>query len=102
MARSLTVIGMPLFEHEAIENASVIGVADPDIPGSERVKAYIVLKPGIKESEELVAELKEFCRVSVSPYKVPKFFEFRKELPETLVGKVKRADLREQEAKKSE
>jgi long-chain acyl-CoA synthetase len=91
-----------LFEHDAIENASVIGVPDPKLPGSEKVKAYIVLKPGIKESEELVSEIREFCRQSVSPYKVPKFIEFRKELPETLVGKVKRADLREQEAKRTE
>ena len=91
-----------LFEHEAIENASVIGVPDPKLPGSEKVKAYIVLKTGIKESEELISEIRDFCRQSVSPYKVPKFIEFRKELPETLVGKVKRADLREQEARKTE
>jgi long-chain acyl-CoA synthetase len=37
-----------LFEHEAIDNASVIGVPNPSLPGSEKEKAYIVLKPGIK------------------------------------------------------
>jgi long-chain acyl-CoA synthetase len=89
-----------LFEHEAIENAAVIGIPDPEIPGSEKVKAYIVLKDGYKESEEIEAELKEFARQNVSPYKVPKFIEFRKELPETLVGKVLRKDLKDIEARR--
>ena len=89
-----------LFEHEAIENAAIIGVPNPDIPGSEKVKAYIVLKDGYKESEEMKAEIKEFCRQHVAPYKVPKLIEFRKELPETLVGKVLRKDLKEIEARR--
>ena len=89
-----------LFEHEAVENAAVIGVPNPDIPGSERVKAYIVLKDGYQESEETEAEIKEFCREAVAPYKVPKFIEFRKELPETLVGKVLRKDLKDIEARR--
>ena len=89
-----------LFEHEAVENAAVIGVPNPDIPGSEKVKAYIVLKDGYQESEEVEAEIKEFCRQTVAPYKVPKFIEFRKELPETLVGKVLRKDLKEIEARR--
>ena len=89
-----------LFEHEAIENAAVIGIPDPNIPGSEKVKAYIVLKDEYKESEELEAEIKEFLRQNVAPYKVPKFIEYRKELPETLVGKVLRKDLKDIEARK--
>ncbi len=89
-----------LFEHEAVENAAIIGIPDPDIPGNEKVKAYIVLKDGYHESEEMENELKEFLRQNVAPYKVPKFIEFRKELPETLVGKVLRKDLKEIEAKR--
>ncbi len=91
-----------LFEHEAVENAAVIGLPDSTNPGSEIVKAYIVVKDGYKESDELLAEIREFCRQNVSPYKVPKAIEFRKELPETLVGKVLRRELVEQEEKKSE
>ncbi|MFX1369648.1 MAG: long-chain fatty acid--CoA ligase, partial [Promethearchaeota archaeon] len=91
-----------LFEHEAIENAAVIGLPDPMTPGSEIVKAYIMLKDGYKESEDLIAEIKEFVRGSVSPYKVPKSIEVRKELPETLVGKVLRKDLKEQEQRRAE
>jgi len=91
-----------LFEHESVENAAVIGLPDPGNPGSEIVKAYVVLKDGYKESEELVNEIREFCRQNVSPYKVPKAIEVRKELPETLVGKVLRRELQEQEEKKAE
>ncbi len=89
-----------LFEHEAVENASIIGIPDPELPGSEHVKAYIVLKDGYKETEEIQNEIKEFLRKNVAPYKVPKYIEFRKELPETLVGKVLRKDLKEIEAKR--
>ena len=89
-----------LFENEAVENAAVIGIPDPNIPGSEKVKAYIVLKDGYQESDEMIAEIKEFCRTNVAPYKVPKMVEFRKELPETLVGKVLRKDLKDIEARK--
>ncbi|MFX1302627.1 MAG: long-chain fatty acid--CoA ligase [Promethearchaeota archaeon] len=89
-----------LFEHEAIENASVIGVPDPDLRGSEKVKAYVVLKDGYRETDEIKGEIKEFLRQNLAPYKMPKFIEFRKELPETLVGKVLRKDLKDMEARK--
>jgi long-chain acyl-CoA synthetase len=91
-----------LFEHEAVENAAVIGLPNPKIPGSDLVKAYVVLKDGYKASDELSGEIREFCRQSVSPYKVPKSIEFRKELPETLVGKVLRRTLKEQEEMRAE
>ncbi len=89
-----------LFEHEAVENASIIGIPNPKLPGSERVKAYIVLKDGYKETDEIKNEIKEFLRKNVAPYKVPRDIEFRKELPETLVGKVLRKDLKEIEARR--
>ncbi len=89
-----------LFEHDAVENVAVIGIPNPEIPGSEHVKAYIVLKDDYNESDEMTNELREFCRKNVAPYKVPKQIEYRKELPETLVGKVLRKDLKEIEAKR--
>ena len=89
-----------LFEHEAIENVAVIGIPNPDLPGSEKVKAYVVLKSGYRESDEMKAEIKAFSRENLAPYKAPKFIEFRKELPETLVGKVQRKDLKDIEAKR--
>jgi long-chain acyl-CoA synthetase len=89
-----------LFEHEAVENAAIIGIPDPNIPGSEKVKAYIVIKDGYRETDEIKIEIKEFLRKTLAPYKVPKFIEFRKELPESLVGKVLRKDLKDIEAKR--
>jgi long-chain acyl-CoA synthetase len=89
-----------LFEHDAVENAAIIGLPDADTPGSEKVKAYIVLKDGYRETEEMKNDLKEFLRQNVARYKIPKFIEFRKELPETLVGKVLRKDLKDIEARK--
>jgi long-chain acyl-CoA synthetase len=89
-----------LFEHEAVENVAIIGLPDPNTPGSEIVKAFIVLKDGFRETDEIKNEIKEFLRKNVAPYKVPKFIDFRKELPETLVGKVLRKDLKDIEARK--
>lgn len=89
-----------LFEHEAIENAAIIGIPNRELPGSELVKGYIVLKNQYRESEEIKAEIKQFARDNLAPYKVPKSLEFRKELPETLVGKVQRKDLKDIEKRK--
>lgn len=86
-----------LYEHESIQEAVIIGVPDPY--RGETVKAYIVLKEGHEVSEE---ELNKFCRKHLSSYKVPRFYEFRDELPKTMVGKVLRRALLEEEKKKSE
>ncbi|TXT64097.1 MAG: Long-chain-fatty-acid--CoA ligase [Promethearchaeota archaeon] len=89
-----------LFEHEAIENVAIIGIPNPNLQGSELVKAYVVLKGDFRESEELKAEIRAFAKENLAPYKAPKFIEFSKELPETLVGKVQRKDLKDIEAKR--
>ncbi|MFX0021773.1 MAG: long-chain fatty acid--CoA ligase [Candidatus Hermodarchaeota archaeon] len=89
-----------LFEYEAVENAAVIGIPDPEVAGNEKVKAYIVLKDGYRETDETKNEIKEFLRQNLAPYKIPKLIEFRKELPETLVGKVVRKDLKDIEARR--
>lgn len=89
-----------LFEHPAVAMAAAVGVPDPQVPGNERVKAFIVLKPGYEESEKLKEDIREHCRKKLAPYKVPKFIEFKKELPMTLVGKVLKRQIREEEKKK--
>ena len=59
------------------------------------LKAYVVPRPG----ETLTtAELTAHCRARLANYKVPKFFEFREELPKSLIGKVLRRILRDEEA----
>ncbi len=84
-----------LFEHPAIQEAVVVGI--PDAYRGETVKAYIVLKDGVNATAE---ELNEFCRENLAAYKVPKTYEFRIELPKTLVGKVLRRALVEEEKAK--
>jgi len=81
-----------LFEHSKVLEAAAIGI---EVEGKgERVKAFVVLKQGESATEE---ELIAFCRENLAPYKVPKFIEFRDDLPKTLVGKVLRRKLQEQE-----
>jgi long-chain acyl-CoA synthetase len=47
-------------------------------------------------------EVKEYCKANLAAYKVPKLYEFRAELPKTMIGKVLRRTLREEEEKKSQ
>jgi len=84
-----------LYEHEKIKEVVVAGIPDPY--RGETVKAYVVLKDGIQATEE---ELNEFARKHLAPYKVPKIYEFRSELPKTAVGKILRRKLIEEEKEK--
>lgn len=84
-----------LYEHEAIQECVVAGIPDPY--RGETVKAYIVLKEGHTIKED---ELNAFCRQQLAAYKVPRHFEFRKELPKTAVGKILRRTLIEEEKQK--
>jgi len=86
-----------LFEHPKVADAAVAGIPDPK--RGETVKAYIVLKEGETATEE---EIKEFCRERMSKYKVPTQVECRDELPKTMVGKVLRRVLIEEEKSKAE
>ncbi len=65
-----------LYEHPKVQEAVVIGV--PDAYRGETVKAFIVLKEGEQCTEE---ELDQFMRSKLAAYKVPRIYEFRKELP---------------------
>lgn len=85
-----------LFEHPKVVEAAVVGVPDPY--RGETVKAFIVLKEGETATSE---EIIEFCRERMAAYKVPKKIEFRPELPKTVVGKVLRRVLAEEERKKA-
>jgi long-chain acyl-CoA synthetase len=77
-----------LYEHPKVLEAAAIGV--PEAEKGERVKVFIVLKPDqVATEEEIIA----FCKKNLAPYKVPKYVEFRKQLPKTLVGKVLRREL---------
>ncbi|BFH62376.1 AMP-binding protein [Paenibacillus azoreducens] len=84
-----------LFEHPDVEEAVVAGISDPY--RGENVKAYIVLRKGSTTTEQ---ELKSWCKDRLAVYKVPKIYEFRESLPKTLVGKVLRRKLIEEENEK--
>jgi long-chain acyl-CoA synthetase len=84
-----------LYEHPGVLEAAVAGI--PDEYRGETVKAYIVLKEGHNVTE---GELNEFARKHLAAYKVPRYYEFRKELPKTAVGKVLRRTLVEEEKAK--
>lgn len=84
-----------LYEHPAIREAAVVGVPDPY--RGETVKAFIVLKENMKVTPE---ELNQFCRERLASYKVPRLYEFRNELPKTIVGKILRRVLLEEEQDK--
>ena len=84
-----------LYEHEAIQECVVAGIPDPY--RGETVKAYIVLKEGKTVTDK---ELNEFCRKNLAAYKVPRFYEFRTELPKTAVGKILRRTLVDEEKQK--
>jgi len=93
------VIDDILHEHEAVDVAGVIGIPDPDRPGSERVKAFIQLKKGFdKQVQE--SDFIEYLKDKVKPYAVPKSVEFRKKLPLTLVMKLHKKVLRDEEIAK--
>ncbi|WP_198402166.1 AMP-binding protein [Paenibacillus crassostreae] len=84
-----------LFEHPDVEEAVVAGVVDPY--RGETVKAYIILKEGATANEE---DLKRWCKEKLAVYKVPRVYEFRQSFPKTLVGKVLRRKLIDEDADK--
>jgi long-chain acyl-CoA synthetase len=86
-----------LYEHPKVSEVCVAGV--PDSYRGETVKAYIVLRQGESATPE---EIREFAKARLASYKVPRSVEFRDDLPKTIVGKVLRRALVEEERAKAE
>ncbi|MBN2025318.1 MAG: long-chain fatty acid--CoA ligase [Actinobacteria bacterium] len=84
-----------LYEHPKVQEAVTVGI--PDEYRGETVKVYIVLKEGMKCTED---EIIAYCRERLAAYKAPRMVEFRAELPKTMVGKILRRSLREEEIAK--
>ena len=84
-----------LHEYPKVQEAVALSV--PHRSKGETLKAYVVPKPGEKIT---VAELVAHCRQKLASYKVPRMFEFRDELPKSMVGKVLRRALRDEETRK--
>lgn len=83
-----------LYEHPQVAEAVAVGVKHPT--RGEALKAFIVPKAGAILSK---SELAAHCRARLANYKIPKFFEFRTDLPKTIIGKVLRRALRDEEKK---
>jgi len=90
-----------LLEHGAVIESAVVGAPDPEGIRGLIVKAFIVLRPHAQPSDALIRELQEFVKHKTAPYKYPREVEFVKELPKTVSGKIKRAELRLMELEKA-
>ncbi len=84
-----------LYTHPKVQEAAVASV--PDAYRGETVKAFIVLKAGETATPE---EIIEFCKGKMAKYKLPTKVEFREALPKTLIGKILRRVLVEEEREK--
>jgi long-chain acyl-CoA synthetase len=85
-----------LYEHPKVLEVSVAGV--PDAYRGEVVKAFVVLKEGEQATAD---EIRDFAKERLAAYKVPRAVEFRDQLPKTMIGKVLRRALVEEEQAKA-
>jgi long-chain acyl-CoA synthetase len=85
-----------LYDHPAVDLCAIIGIPNPQRPGSELVKLVVQKSQAFKDQPEetLKQDILNFARENLSPYKVPKMIEFMDSLPLTPVGKVDKKALR--------
>jgi benzoate-CoA ligase family protein len=86
-----------LIEHPKVLEVAVVGHADE--AGLVKPEAFIVLKDPSEALDSIAAELLNFCKKGLAPYKYPRWFHFVQELPKTATGKIQRFKLRTTEAR---
>ncbi len=94
-----TEVDEVLFKYPGVAMAAAVGVPDPERPGSERIKAFIKPKEEYKgklNADDIIA----YCKEKLPSIAVPKYIEFRDELPFTVTEKIFKRALREEEIKK--
>lgn len=84
-----------LVEHDSVIEAGVIG--KPDELRGEIIKAFVVTKPGVEQTEELKDELKAFVKKNLAGHAYPREIEFIDKLPKTRSGKIMRRVLKAKE-----
>jgi 2-aminobenzoate-CoA ligase len=91
-------IAGPEVEEALLSHPDVLEVAVVGAPHADRgmiVQAYVVLREGTAASQDKAAELQDFAKQSIAPYKYPRVVEFVAELPKTISGKTQRYRLRQ-------
>ena len=86
-----------LANHPAIGMIALIGIPNPERPGSEIVKAFVQINPDFQfdgNKDALKDDILKFSKDNLAPYEVPKLIEFSEELPLTVIGKVDKKILR--------
>jgi acetyl-CoA synthetase len=86
-----------LMVHPAVTEVAV--VRSPDQLRGFVPKAFLLLKPRSVPSQDLALSIFKFTREEIAPYRRPRIIQFMSELPKTISGKIKRAELREYESK---
>jgi 2-aminobenzoate-CoA ligase len=83
-----------LLRHPAVAECGVVG--RPDEERGQVVEAHVVLKPGVEGGGAMAAELQDFVKRQIAPYKYPRVLHFVERLPRTETGKLQRFKLRAQ------
>ena len=81
-----------LLKHAAVAECGVAGAVDAE--RGQIVKAYVVLRQGFAATAEMRADLQDFVKQAIAPYKYPRAIEFCSALPRTETGKLQRYKLR--------
>jgi acetyl-CoA synthetase len=84
-------------QHRAVLECAVTGV--PDALRGQAIKASIILREGFEPTDELKKEIRAFVKANAAAFKLPRVIEFVSELPKTISGKVRRAEIREMDCK---
>jgi 2-aminobenzoate-CoA ligase len=88
-----------LLGHPDVVEVAVVGAPDPS--RGMIVQAFVVLREGAAADAAKVAELQDFAKQSIAPYKYPRTVEFVSELPKTISGKTQRFRLRQMAEEKT-
>ena len=87
-----------VLSHEAVSNCAI--TAYPDEVRGQIVKATIILQPGFEPSDKLTKDIQNHVKNVTAPYKYPRMIEYTDEIPETISGKTRRVEIRENDQKK--
>jgi acetyl-CoA synthetase len=84
-----------ILKHSSVGLVAVVG--SPDELRTEVVKAFIVLKTGVRPSPNLESDIKNFVKIRLAAHEYPREIEFVDQLPITSTGKIMRKELRKME-----